>query len=251
MTNVRQLSSVESPSGGRYQDDFYERFADGPYRSAQKYVDLLWPLHVPESVVDLGCGRGSWLQAFKDHGVAKVVGYDGSWNSQEKMVDQAIAFRPADLSMPIETIDRERFDLAISVEVAEHIVASSASTFIDSLTRLSDIVLFGAAYIKQGGAHHVNEQQQTYWADLFLAHGYVPFDLFRPILWGDPDVLFWYQQNTFLYVKKNTPVFDRLLKLGKTPIGNIRFLNCVHPELYRAQLARIRKPVTLRSLIIH
>lgn len=241
-------TAPDAPTEGRYRDDFYARFGRAPYLSATKYIDILWPLYAPRSVVDLGCGRGDWLKAFKDRGVDRLAGYDGNWNAQDKMVDQAIAFSAVDLSHPLESPDR--FELAMSMEVAEHIAASSAATFVESLTRLSDVVLFGAAYIKQGGAHHINEQQHTYWADRFLAHGYLPFDLFRATVWGDADISFWYQQNTFLYIRKGTAVFDRFLQLGKTPMDNVRFMNCVHPELYQQQLDRIREPLTARSIAL-
>ena len=52
--------------------------------SGLKYAELPAPLLNPKSVVDVGCGRGSWLKAFKEKGAVKLVGYDGSWNNQKK-----------------------------------------------------------------------------------------------------------------------------------------------------------------------
>jgi hypothetical protein len=47
-------------------------------------------------------------------GVGKLAGIDGAWNSQDKLVDQAIAYHAANLdesfSLP------EHFDLAMSLE---------------------------------------------------------------------------------------------------------------------------------------
>ena len=65
---------------------------DGSYRSASEYVKYLSQLYQPESVIDLGCGRGTWLKAFKDIGVERLVGLDGKWNSQGRMVEQSIKF---------------------------------------------------------------------------------------------------------------------------------------------------------------
>ena len=215
-----------------YDQKFYQHQFAESYDSAKKYVEILWPLYKPASVIDIGCGRGPWLKAFKDNGVAKLCGIDGDWNSQKKMADDALIFRSGDLNKPFVHIFDQKFDLAVSVEVAEHLKPQSAAMVVESLTKLSDVVLFGAAFTKQGGTNHLNEQLPTYWADIFSRFGYVPFDLFRPILWGDEIARFWYQQNAFLYVRKDSPFFQRLLELGKEPVKNLFFLNCIHPELY-------------------
>lgn len=164
-----------------------------------------------------------------------MVGVDGAWNSQEKMLDQNISFQPVDLEKPISYGVR-KFDLALSLEVAEHLRPESAETFIESLTSLSDVILFGAAYSGQGGTDHFNEQPCTYWAILFEKFGYAPYDLFRPAFWGNDQVEFWYQQNTFLYVKQNTDEQRRLAGLGFAPMQSIQFMNCIHPAMYEHQV---------------
>lgn len=217
-----------------YTDEFYKPYLDRSYRSATVYVSILASVYKPLSVVDFGCGRGAWLKAFKEVGVPQLVGLDGSWNSQDKLIDQDIQFKPVDLNMPIEL--GCRFELAISLEVAEHLEASSASDFVKSLTRAADVVMFGAAYPEQGGTDHINEQPHTYWADMFSECGYLPYDLFRSTVWGSNDVEFWYQQNTFLYVNSRSQIFEALRKTGHQPMTNIAFMNCVHPLLYNQRL---------------
>jgi len=239
-----------------YGDDFYEYNIGPSFRSALKYVDLLSLLFKPDSVVDVGCGRGTWLKAFKEKGASKLVGYDGMWNAQENMIDQLIVFHGVDLNEPICISDSERYDLAMSLEVAEHLEPTSAKDFVESLTRLSDAVLFGAAYTKQGGTNHINEQPHTYWAKIFLLFNYVPYDLFRPIVWGDKEVPFWYQQNTFLFVRKNTPVSTLLINAGYNPMQNIFFMDCVHPTLYENHihskiiLNEIATKALIRQLVV-
>ena len=100
-----------------YGDSFYKGQIDASYISALKYADLLSPLLNPNSVVDVGCGRGAWLKAFKEKGASKLVGYDGSWNKQDNMIDQSIAFHAVDLNKPINILDAEQYDLTISLEV--------------------------------------------------------------------------------------------------------------------------------------
>jgi hypothetical protein len=218
-----------------YGEKFYQGQMDGSLRSALVYAEILSAYIQPQSVVDIGCGRGTWLKAFKEKGASELVGYDGAWNAQEKMIDQSIKFHSVDLNESEFVCAPERFDLAISVEVAEHLKPSSAQSFVRSITCLSDTVLFSAAYSKQGGRNHINEQPHTYWANLFSELDYVPFDLFRPIVWGDAEIPFWYQQNLFLYVKRNSALIEVLQAAGQIAIENTNFMNCIHPELYEGK----------------
>lgn len=218
-----------------YDTEFYKGQMAGSVRSAFKYVDLLAPLFQPASVVDMGCGRGTWLKAFKERGATRLVGYDGSWNNQANMVDSTIEFRSADLNKRIPN-EQTRFDLAMSLEVAEHLQPPSSEEFVRSLTGLADVVLFGAAFTDQGGTSHINEQPHSFWAGHFARFEYAPFDLFRPVFWADQDIEYWYRQNTFLYVKKNTPLFNKLTELKRFPIEHIGFMDCVHPALFQAKL---------------
>lgn len=219
-----------------YDDNFYDAQMSGSYRSAKVYAELLSTLFIPNSVVDVGCGRGTWLKAFKDRGAKSLVGFDGDWNTQDNMVADDIVFIPCDLNQPIKAPNDDTFDLAMSLEVAEHLPPSSAEKFIASLTGLSDTILFGAAFTGQGGRNHINEQPSTYWAAHFSSHDYVPFDIFRPVLWGNTSVEFWYQQNTFLFVRKDSQSFANLLSKGASPLLNIAFMDCVHPALYYRKL---------------
>ncbi len=218
-----------------YDDVFYQKQIDGSYKSARIYAYLLARVFKPLSVVDVGCGRGAWLKAFKEVGAEKLAGFDGPWNGPQNMIEPAIVFAACDLNRPIAAPAGEKFDLALSLEVAEHLAPASAPTFVESLTNLADVVLFGAAVPGQGGTNHVNEQPATYWAKLFAARGYAPFDYFRPLVWGDRRVDFWYQQNTFLYVRQSSAAHADLSVKGLVPLANPAFMDCVHPILYTAR----------------
>jgi SAM-dependent methyltransferase len=228
-----------------YDTGFYERQMVGSYLSASKIVSHLNGYFSPQSVVDVGCGRGTWLKAFKENGASNLVGFDGPWNAQQDMIDQDIIYQEAELNDPLSLDLKNRFDLAVTLEVAEHLKPESSHDFISALTSLSDVVLFSAAYTKQDGKDHINEREHSFWAKLFAEHKYRPFDLFRPVFWGDPDVRFWYQQNCFLYVKDGIPLRDVFSEKGVEPLANLQFMNCVHPRLYR----RYIKPRGLKRLI--
>jgi len=82
----------------------------------------------------------------------------------------------------------------------------------------SDTVIFRAAITLQGGINHINEQFPSYWAKLFMSVDYYPFDIFREKLWHKSNIPFWYKQNTFLYLKKDSSLFSEFLDLGIQPM---------------------------------
>lgn len=88
------------------------------------------------------------------------------------------------------------FDLVMSLEVAEHLDAKYAETFVDSLTNFGPVILFSAAVPFQGGEHHVNEQWPSYWEELFAKKGYVAVDAIRKHIWQNPEVEWWYAQKS-------------------------------------------------------
>jgi SAM-dependent methyltransferase len=203
--------------------------------SARKFMRHLWQYLQPASVLDVGCGRGTWLKACKELGCRTLVGYDGPWNDQSKMVDADIVFRPVDVRRPFGT--GEKFDLAMSLEVAEHLEARHAERFVKSLAACADCILFGAALVGQGGCNHLNEQLPSYWAYRFGHYGFVPFDLFRPALWGDATICFWYRQNTFLYLRRGSAPYQAIKARGVAELAEPGFMDCIHPELYAQKIA--------------
>jgi SAM-dependent methyltransferase len=157
--------------------------------SARVVVPILCDLVSPTSVLDVGCGTGAWLAAFGD---IRSLGID----VQDPTVVQGQHYEQHDLT---RSFDYGRFDLAICVEVAEHLPASAAGTLVDSLVNAAPVVAFSAAVPGQGGFGHVNLQWPDYWAALFGARGYRQFDAVRWRIWDDDRVAPWYRQNLFLY----------------------------------------------------
>lgn len=223
-----------------YGQDFYNSQIVGSLQSAQVYLYHLFSIWgVPESVADLGCGRGAWLATCRDLGVRRTVGFDGDWNSQEDMLDRNIEFHQVNLEMELPLT--ETFDLAISLEVAEHLQPESSDAFVGSLTRLSGAVLFGAAFIGQPGANHINNRLHSFWAGKFLACGYLPFDLFRPVFWNDDRVEPCYRQNTFLYVKPGHSLHSALVSRGYASGTELALMDCVHPAVYLGLLGEFNR----------
>ncbi len=148
------------------------------------------------------------------------------------MVSENIQFRPADLNEPIAM--PETFDLAMSLEVAEHCRPDRSDIFVSSLTKLSDAIVFGAAFTDQPGVDHINTRPHSFWCEKFVERGFAVFDFFRPRLWGSAEVQPWYQQNTFIYCRPHSPLFSAMMHAGERPMRNIRFVDAVHPWLFAA-----------------
>ena len=179
-----------------YTGNFYDAIRLGCQRSAAAVVPLVLGQVGPiESVVDVGCGEGWWGRAFADHHAAwnvSVLGIDGDY-----VENPAIPMERIDLSQPFN-LGRE-FSLAVCLEVAEHLDASRAESFVADLVALAPTVVFSAAMPRQGGTHHVNCQPPAYWAALFREHGYGWEDTIRPRVWQHPDVESWYKSNLLIF----------------------------------------------------
>ena len=224
--------SARPVAGSLYGRRFQAHAALGSARSARVVVPLVNGLVQPGSVVDVGCGAGSWLAEFRRQGVADELGIDGHAAGVSPEL-AAGEYLEHDLSTPIPV--SRRFDLALSLEVAEHLPPSSGPGFVGELTRLAPAVLFAAAIPHQGGTGHLNERWPDYWAGCFAAHDYAAIDCVRPRVWSNPEVEFWYAQNTLLYA--HTSVLARHEGLARAAgLTDPEALAIVHPTLYMAKV---------------
>ncbi len=186
------------------------------------------------SVVDIGCGIGVWPTAFSNHGVTTAHGVDGNYISKDYLLLKGANFYERDLRERI-SLDRT-YDLACSLEVAEHLPPSRALTFVQDLTQLAPVVLFSAAIPGQGGENHVNEMWQHHWARLFNTFNFKAVDFIRPIVWSMTELQVCYRQNTILYVHES--VLEKNAKLKQAEENtNEAMLPLVHPRT----LVRLQK----------
>lgn len=226
-----------------YDTAFYQHQQDGSLQSARAIVPHILELTAPASVVDVGCGVGAWLRVFQEHGVGTVAGVDGDWVDEQMLQIPRAAFHRADLSRPFHVAGQ--FDVAISLEVAEHLPPESATGFVASLTALAPIVVFSAAIPFQGGVEHKNEQWPDYWAALFAGHGYAPVDCLRRRVWKNDNTQFWYAQNMMMFVRE-----DRLGSLRDPDARHNHdagaMLSIVHPKKY-LQLAALYQQAVQRA----
>ncbi len=151
------------------------------------------------TLVDVGCGLGTWTRVFRDHGL-KVLGLDGDHVPRERLCIPESEFLVSDLRFPNGSPNLGLYDLCISLEVAEHLPPECAERLISFLCDCSDVVVFSAAIPGQTGENHLNEQPLEYWASKFEDRGYVVLDPFRANNWQNPRIEWWYRQNMLLAV---------------------------------------------------
>jgi len=222
--------------------DYTARFYDELGATAEPSARRVWPrvlaLAPIRSAVDVGCGDGGWLAALTALGVEDVLGIEGGWIADAQLRIPLQRVRRADLGRAV-TVER-RFDLACSLEVAEHLDPERAPGFVADLAALAPLVLFSAAVPGQGGPHHVNEQWPGYWADLFARHGLRPVDCLRTALWQDEQVTWWYRQNLLLFAHEEALARWPALRAA-ADAAPAAPLHLVHPACHE-QLRRRANP---------
>lgn len=158
------------------------------------YDEAFWDFHEPgdwdgfaalvlrycpaRSVVDVGCGQGALLGGLHRADPTLVLqGYDSSPIALARARSRGLTVEPLDvvgLSKDEAGAMARRmgsFDVALCLEVAEHIPAWHSGKLLTVLSGAPRLV-FSAAHPNQGGRLHVNEQPASYWIDRFAARGF-------------------------------------------------------------------------------
>ncbi|BCX19393.1 MAG: hypothetical protein KatS3mg117_3075 [Geminicoccaceae bacterium] len=207
-----------------YSDDFFASNKDGSKVAAERVMPWLIERLEPRSVVDFGCGVAAWLETARRHGISDLLGIEGPWIDGKVPTDLPILLR--DLEQPI-VLDRT-FDLALCLEVAEHLPADRSAGLVQDLTRAAPRVLFSAAVPGQIGVRHINERWPSFWDRLFAEQGFECLDVVRPVFWNDSVVPCWYRQNIVLYVREDIAE-TTATRFGMSLPTTLR--DIVHPEI--------------------
>ncbi|MEM2293577.1 MAG: methyltransferase domain-containing protein [Candidatus Bathyarchaeia archaeon] len=136
-----------------------------------KIVDVLYEEFRPDSVIDFGCSIGLYLLRFKEYG-CKVLGVEGSSFARKHSVIDPNLIILHDLRDPL-ILDR-KYDMALCLEVAEHIHEFYENIFLDNICSAADVIVFSSAKPGSGGVHHVNEKPAAYWIVKFAERGFKP-----------------------------------------------------------------------------
>jgi SAM-dependent methyltransferase len=190
---------------------------------ARAALSALLGERLPLTLLDVGCGNGTWLRAALELGIKQVHGVDGVDIPSARLLIPRECFSNADLSQRFSL--GRRYDLILCLEVAEHLHQASAVDLIASIAEHGDHVIFSAACPGQPGQHHINCQWPKYWQDLFNRSHFRCSDDLRWKIWENPAIEPWYRQNVFS--AKLDP-----LGAGKEP----RISSVIHPDMKRVMM---------------
>lgn len=215
-----------------YNHSFYKKQSEMSEKNeiCRKILSIFWDSIKINSVCDVGCGLGYWLQAC--HRLAEernqsiiTIGYDTPNIPEEMLLINRSELMETDLYEPLTT-DR-RYDLVICLEVAEHLPKERSESLISELTMLGDVVLFSAAVPNQGGRGHINERWLSEWVQMFENNDFAFVDCIRPHIWDNRNIYYLYRQNIAMFVKKGTKQLEQLIKIACPP-----YIDIINPDLY-------------------
>ena len=164
-------------------------------------------------------------------GISDILGIDGH-NLQEKLLISPNKYLRKNLEKDLEI--NEAFDLVMCIEVAEHLSAQRAESFVSELCAVGRCILFSAAIPGQGGTNHLNEQYPSYWIKLFAERGFRCFDVIRPKFWADQQIIFYLRQNLMLFVDEKASEICQKLSL----LPSFHGADLVLPELFEMRVPK-------------
>jgi len=183
-----------------FGDRWLQLVSTTPTAEAHVVADILYEEYEPDSVIDFGCGLGRYLTGFQTHGAA-VHGVEGYSEAHDHAEISGDALTIHDLREPLELDDQ--YDLALCIEVAEHIPPEFDDTLVDTITAAAPRVVFTAAPPGHGGTHHVNEAPREYWIEKFERRGfeYAPAetDRLQASIQSEIDAAEWIADRPFIF----------------------------------------------------
>lgn len=151
----------------------YARFAER-FRGAEDYVRQNVAFYKPyferhSSVLDIGCGRGEFLEAMRDLNVA-AIGIDLSKESVQQCRAKGLAAETADLFAYLASQPDAAFDGIFSSQVVEHLAPE----------RLPEMISLCSAKLQRGGLLAVETPNPECLA-IFATHFYLDPTHTRPV----------------------------------------------------------------------
>ncbi|MFA7256321.1 MAG: class I SAM-dependent methyltransferase [Kiritimatiellales bacterium] len=187
-----------------YSPKYYQTMVE-PYarKSVPQMARSIVETFHPASVVDVGCGSGALLVALRKLGVRRLLGLDAAEAGLDIARARGLDTRKFDI-VSDQLLYSACYDVAVSMETAEHLPAAAAEHYVELLCSFAPIVIFTAAHPGQGGIGHLNEQPPEYWKDHFNTHGFQCLEKtvadWQP-LWHSAGVADFYTKNLMIFQK--------------------------------------------------
>jgi len=155
-----------------YTEDYFSSSLDPMWLMDIELIsETIYRTLNPKSVIDVGCGVGAYLYYLNKHGV-EIEGIEGSNAAFKALMAPQNVVRKLDLRLISSYKPKRKYDLAMCIEVLEHINPKHADMVLDFLCEASDTILISAASPGQGGRYHMNEQTSEYWISKMKKRGY-------------------------------------------------------------------------------
>ena len=217
----------------KYHRDYYLRnVSKHAVESAPEIAAGIMEIFSPQSVVDIGCGAGDLIAYMRDHYKITVSGFERSKEAITLAKEKNIQIKHFNIEDKIFNPSKG-FDVAICMEVAEHVAADAADFLVWQLSRLAEQIIFTAAPTGQGGNNHVNEQPRQYWIEKFESQGrvydsYITHYLIRK--WKNSGtVTSWYWKNLMIFRKQKSEYFRTATK-QRTICEVMREIGDIHKD---------------------
>ncbi len=195
------------------------------------------------SLLDVGCGTGTWLAAARGLGIQDLAGIDGIIPDSGQLHVEPDMLGKQDFRQSWDL--KRTYDIVLCLEVAEHLEPEHGALLVECITRHTDMVLFSAAAPFQDGDHHINCQWPSYWQQSFNRNGFACSDAIRWKLWNDDRVEPWYRQNLFIARRSGDAGSEARLNAVYHP-DMIQFL--VAKKLFPKQYGKLRRKGLVRKL---
>jgi len=123
-----------------------------------------------ESIIDFGCGLGSYLEGALQANTKRVLGIDIGYDISKEFIPEYMQgyIKQGHVG---RKLDYGKWDCALSIEVAEHLLPEEEDVFIENLVRASSrLIVLTAAY--SFSYMHINAgKMPDYWANKLVDAG--------------------------------------------------------------------------------
>ncbi|MEJ6022704.1 class I SAM-dependent methyltransferase [Ramlibacter sp. PS4R-6] len=157
--------------------------------------------YAPERVLDVGCGPGHLSRELARRGCSVVAtdGYSSPDFSGTRVLFEHLDLESEQAVRAATSRFTNAFDLAVCLEVGEHIREDRSDALVALLCSAAPAVVFSAAVPGQPGEGHVNCQPRTWWHDKFSERGLSLQHRVRPSLMGNARLPPWFRFNVLDY----------------------------------------------------
>lgn len=157
----RKIQYIED-FDGLYNEAFWEKRNVKPFRY---YGQVITECFKVKSMIDFGCGIGSYLMGALDGGAKKVWGYEKGYELGKKYIPKEIVDRIGygDLGEPLSC---GKWDCVLSLEVAEHLLPDEESIYMENLINASSRLIIMSTSPKQS-MYHFNPQYKSHYIERF------------------------------------------------------------------------------------